>query len=131
MRAAGAEIPSNCNPSGFFYTFPFQRASLLATSPLSIHELEQWLWMHAQWVIADANDMTKQGDFVNLMTQVDKLSVKFNTLGQELQVNPGLTVRQSLRDEFAQVLIRYTSLRSDFVDKVLADGMAESCFRRF
>ena len=69
MRASGAEIPTDCNPSTFFYTFQFERDTLLAKSPLSIHALEQWLWMHARWVVADANDMTKQGDFVNLMNQ--------------------------------------------------------------
>jgi len=80
MRASGAEIPTDCNPSTFFYTFQFERDTLLAKSPLSIHALEQWLWMHARWVVADANDMTKQGDFVNLMNQGDKLSIKLNTL---------------------------------------------------
>ena len=60
LEAAGHHVPADFNPTWFFYTFQFDRRSLLATAPLKIHDLEQWLWMHSRWVIADVNDMTKQ-----------------------------------------------------------------------
>ena len=67
-------VPADFCPVWFFYTFQFDRNSLLATAPLKIHDLEQWLWMHARWVIADVNDMTKQSDFLHVLSQVDSLA---------------------------------------------------------
>ena len=82
LRAAGLHVPADFCPVWFFYTFQFDRNSLLATAPLKIHDLEQWLWMHARWVIADVNDMTKQSDFLHVLAQVDSLSGKLNKLSQ-------------------------------------------------
>ena len=125
LRAAGLHVPADFCPVWFFYTFQFDRNSLLATAPLKIHDLEQWLWMHARWVIADVNDMTKQSDFLHVLAQVDSLSGKLNKLANDLQSNPGLTVSQALRDDFAQVLRRFTVIRADFVVKIVADGLSE------
>ena len=126
LLAAGYHVPDDFCPTWFFFTFQFERNKLLATSPLKIHDLEQWLWMHSRWVIADVNDMSKQSDFLNIMTQVDALSGKLARLDLDLQAQPGLTVSQSLRQEFSQVLLRYTTVRADFVVQIVAEGIRET-----
>ena len=125
FRAAGMHVPDDFNPAWFFYTFQFDRRTLLATAPIKIHDLEQWLWMHSRWAIADVNDMTKQSDFLHVMAQVDLLSVRLTRLNNDLVINPSLTATQSLRDEFSKILFRFTTIRSEFVVKTVADALSE------
>ena len=131
LLAKGMHVPPDFCPTWFFYTFQFDRNSLLATSPLKIHDLEQWLWMHGRWVIAEVKDMTKKSDFLQVLTQVDVLTTRLNKLASDLAVNPGLTVPQSLRDSFIQVLLRYTTVRADFVTSIIADGLDERRLRPY
>ena len=42
MEAAGKRVPADFCPQVFFYTFQFERVSLLASSPVLLRELEQW-----------------------------------------------------------------------------------------
>ena len=69
--------------------------------------------------------MCKQSDFLNVMSQVETLSGKLTQLDHDLQAHPGLTVPQSTRQEFTQVLLRYTTIRADFVVRIVAEGLAE------
>ena len=87
--------------------------------------------MHGRWVVADVNDMTKQSDFLHFLTQVDVLTTRLNKLAIDLLTNPGLTVPQSLRDSFAQVLLRYTTVRAEFVTSIVADGLSERGLRPY
>ena len=41
LLAAGLPVPADFCPAWFFYTFQFDRNSLLAPAPLKIHDLEQ------------------------------------------------------------------------------------------
>ena len=59
MEAAGKQVPADFCPQVFFYTFQFERVSLLACSPVLVRELEQWAWMHGCWAISDTSDMSK------------------------------------------------------------------------
>ena len=47
--------------------------------------------MHARWVIADVNDMTKQSDFLHVLSQVDSLSGKLNKLANDGSTTCSLT----------------------------------------
>jgi hypothetical protein len=51
MEASGQRVPADCFcQKVFFYTFQFERVSLLAslpTLPVLLRELDQWAWMTA------------------------------------------------------------------------------------
>jgi hypothetical protein len=81
--------------------------------------------MHSRWVIAEVTDMTKEADFLNILTQVDVLSVRLSQLEHDLQSHPGLTVPRSVHQEFDQVLLRYTTIRADFVVRIVSEGLTE------
>ena len=129
LLAKGMHVPPDFCPTWFFFTFQFDRDALLATSPLKVHDLEQWLWMHGRWVVADVKDMTKKSEFLTVLTQVDVLTTKLNKLAIDLLANPGFTVPQSLRDSFTQVLLRYTTIRAEFVSTIIADGLSDRGLR--
>ncbi len=90
MEASGKRVPAEFRPQVFFYTFQFERVSLLASSPILLRELEQWAWMHGRWGIADVADMTKSSDFLHNLTKADELAAWHNVFAAELRQRPGL-----------------------------------------
>ena len=123
MEAAGKRVPADFCPQVFFYTFQFERVSLLASSPVLLRELEQWAWMHGRWVIADVSDMTKSSDFLHILSKADELAARLNTFADDLRRRPGLSVSQTLRQEVTQLLLRFTTVRARFVAAIVDSGL--------
>jgi hypothetical protein len=109
MEAAGTRVPVDFCQQVFFYTFQFERVSLLASSPILLREIEQWAWMHGRWVIAAVSYMTKSSDFLHILTKADELAARLNTFADDLRRRPGLPVSQTLRQETTQLLLRCTT----------------------
>jgi hypothetical protein len=94
-----------------FFTFQFARASMLASSPIRVRELEQWAWMADLWVLADASDISKSSDLLHILSKADELSARLTTFAEDLRRRPGLLVSQTLRQEVYQLLLRFTTVR--------------------
>jgi hypothetical protein len=52
MESAGKWVPADFCPQVFFFTFQFDRTSMLVSSHIRVRELEQWAWMDGRSVIA-------------------------------------------------------------------------------
>jgi hypothetical protein len=123
MEAAGKRVPADFCPQVFFFTFQFDRTSMLASSPIRVRELEQWAWMDGRWVIADASDMSKSSDFLHILSKADELSARLTTFAEDLRRRPGLPVSQTLRQDVHQLLLRFTTVRARFVADVVEAGL--------
>ena len=123
LEAAGKRVPADFCPQVFFFTFQFDRMSMLVSSPIRVRELEQWAWMDGRWVIAEASDMSKSSDFLHILSNADELSARLGTFAEDLRRRPGLPVSQTLRQEVYQLLLRFTTVRARFVADVVEAGL--------
>lgn len=123
MEATGKQVPADFCPQVFFYTFQFERASLLACSPVLVRELEQWAWMHGRWAISDVSDMSKSSDFLHILRKADELAESLDSFSDDLRRRPGLPVSQTLRQDVSQLMLRFTAVRARFVADTVASGI--------
>ena len=75
--------------------------------------------MHGRWVVVDLTDMCKSSDFLHVLDMADKLTVWLNKFSNDLAMQPGWAVPSSLRQEATQLLICFTTIRSQFVDTLV------------
>jgi hypothetical protein len=129
---SGKRVPSDFCQQVFFYTFQFERVSLLASSPVLLLELEQWAWMLGRWVIADVADMTKSSDFLHILTKADELAARLSTFSAELRRWPVLPVSQTRCQEMTHLLLRFTTVQrgSWLASSIPASAAGSACWAR-
>jgi len=76
LEAQGRTVPSGFLAAMWFFSFQFNRNLLLTASPLKVHDVEQWAWMFARWAIAEASDMSKDSEFLQVVSKADSLSAQ-------------------------------------------------------
>jgi hypothetical protein len=108
----GSSLPSGSSPSQWFFTFQFNRNLLLAAAPLKVHDIEQWAWMFARWAIADASDMCKDSDFLQILTKADVISVQIQDFLRAMSGSGGPTIPHALKSDIVQLMLRFSSVRS-------------------
>ena len=132
-QAAAQEAKHRPVPSGFlavmwFFSFQFNRNLLLAASPLKIHDVEQWAWMFARWAIAEASDMSKDSEFLAVVSKADSLSGQIQDFLRGM-ASGGSTIPHALRSDIVQVMLRFSTVRARWVAGVVERGIAEEGLR--
>jgi hypothetical protein len=74
LEAQGRTVPSGFLAAMWFFSFQFNRNLLLTASPLKVHDVEQWAWMFARWAIAEASDMSKDSEFLQVVSKADSMA---------------------------------------------------------
>lgn len=114
MREKGQDVPSNWNETILFWTFQFDRNRLLATSPLSIEELEAWAWAQSRWLVAQAGDMSSDTDFKNVLGLADKLAKDLDAAESSLDDRHGAALDTTLLGDIHQLFIHFAKVRAAF-----------------
>lgn len=81
MRQAGLTVPKDFCPPPFFFSFQFDRTSILA-KPHQHSGSPGRGWMFGRWAVSDAADMSKDVDFVQL--SADAVSARLAALNKDL-----------------------------------------------
>ena len=82
--------------------------------------------MHGRWVVADPTiptDMCKSSDFLHVLDMADKLAIRLNKFSTDLASRPGSEVPSSLRQDATQLLVHFTTIRSQFVDTLVSKAL--------
>ncbi len=79
--------------------------------------------MHARWAIADRNDMSKSSEFLNIFTKAEEVLKLLDKLSAEFACRTGVTVPQTLRNEATQLILRFSTVRGNFVASTVANGL--------
>jgi len=128
-QAAAQEAKNRTVPSGFlaamwFFSFQYNRNHLLTASPLKVHDVEQWAWMFARWAIAEASDMSKDSEFLQVVSKADSLSVQIQDFLRGMVGSGGSTIPHALRSDIVQVMLRFSTVRARWVAGVVERGVA-------
>lgn len=120
LQAAGRPVQEDfCPPTPFSgFMFQFDRESI-AKQPISSSELEQWVWMFDRWAIAHLADMSKGTDFVS----ADQVSGQLTLFAKELARCLSMTFLQKLRQDFAQPLLRFSTILARFVAETVEEDL--------
>jgi len=129
MLSRGAAVPEDFCHSQFFYTFQFDRNSVLDRFPVMIFELEQWAWMYGRWAISDPEDMSNAPDFLHVLGLVKDIGNRLDAFAGRLQQHYGLPVSESLRQEMVKLFLRFANVRSKFVSDTVAHALRTSGLR--
>jgi hypothetical protein len=93
----GRKVPSGFITPQWFFTFQYNRNLLLAAAPLKVHEIEQWAWTFARWAIADASDICKDSEFMQILTKADVVSMQIQDFLRAMTGSGGPTNRRRSR----------------------------------
>ena len=112
----------------WFFSFQFNRNLLLTASPLKVHDVEQWAWMFARWAIAEASDMSKDSEFLQVVSKADSLSAQIQDFLRGMG-SGGSTIPHALRSDIVQVMLRFSTVRAKWVAGVVERCVAEQGLR--
>ena len=128
LEAQGRTVPSGFLAAMWFFSFQFNRNLLLTASPLKVHDVEQWAWMFARWAIAEASDMSKDSEFLQVVSKADSLSAQIQDFLRGMG-SGGSTIPHALRSDIVQVMLRFSTVRAKWVAGVVERGVAEQGLR--
>jgi len=128
LEAQGRTVPSGFLAAMWFFSFQFNRNLLLTASPLKVHDVEQWAWMFARWAIAEASDMSKDSEFLQVVSKADSLSAQIQDFLRGMG-SGGSTIPHALRSDIVQVMLRFSTVRARWVAGVVERGVAEQGLR--
>jgi hypothetical protein len=99
----------------WFFTLQYNRNNLIVASPLSIYDLEQWVWMYERWAIAEAGYMSKDSELLHIVAKADALSVQIQDFHRGMSGTGSPTIPHALRSDMVQVMLRFSAVRSRWV----------------
>jgi hypothetical protein len=114
-EALGRPVPSGFLAVLWFFTLQYNRNNLIVASPLSIYDLEQWVWMYERWAIAEAGYMSKDSELLHIVAKADALSVQIQDFHRGMSGTGSPTIPHALRSDMVQVMLRFSAVRSRWV----------------
>ena len=125
MIANGQAVPTGFCKVSLFWSFQYHRDGLLHKSPMSIRDLEYWAWLYGRWAINKPGDMSNGGEFRDVLVSADSIAQRLAAVLNNAARGTGASVPSLLRNEFAHVMQRYSTIRLDYVRDLCTDGLAD------
>ena len=123
MTSRGQSVPDDFRHIFLFWTFQYERYALLRKLPMSIGELAHWAWICGRWAVKKATDMSSGGDFRDVLATADALALRLAALSTDAGLRLGVPVPSMLSNEFANLMLRFATIRSQYVRVLHAGGL--------